>query len=88
MAFTVEFDENGMITQVFSGRLVQAEGSLIRAHKESTPAVNPPAPGVMSQGVRAMLRPKAVSNITSVTILTTEDHDPCIKDGTGREWCW
>ena len=87
MPFTVEFDDNGTITRVFGAGVTKGSepSPEIHPHSESTPRTSPP--GVIPPGLIAKLAGKSVSNITSVTILTTEDHDPCISQ-YGKDYCW
>lgn len=87
MAFTIEFDDNGLITRVFSGGLTSAEGVEVTPEVYPTNTRTEQPKGVIARAVANRLSGKAVKNITSVSILTTEDHDPCISQA-GKDWCW
>jgi hypothetical protein len=74
--FTVEFNADGSINRVFSAGITSLAG------KEP---VQPDPNNV--DGLRSRLHGKTVNNVTSVTIVTTEDDDPCINQG-GKYYCW
>lgn len=73
--FTVEFNADGTINRVFGGSV-----------ESPRPEIHPD-PGNM-KGVITHLRGKSLDNITTVSIVTTADQDPCIIDSSGRGWCW
>lgn len=87
MAFTVEFNNDGTINQVFKGGVGKGSGTLsvIQPHDDGMAAMN--MPGQIPQSMIANLRGKSVSNITSVTILTTENPTVCIVQG-GKLYCF
>ena len=74
--FTVEFNADGTINRVFRAGITLPAGNEVQPRSDRL------------SGLISHLRGKTVNNITSVTIATTEDDDPCIIDGAGRLWCW
>lgn len=72
--FTVEFNADGSINRVFSAGITSLAGNEVQ-----------PRPDKLS-GL-SHLYGKTVNNVTSVTIVTTADDDPCINQG-GNYYCW
>lgn len=81
MAFTVEFNNDGTIAQVFEGGVGKGLGPMIHPHHEKWVGQNIP------QTMIDNLRGKSVENITSVTILTTENPTICLIQG-GKLYCF
>ncbi|CBE68378.1 protein of unknown function [Candidatus Methylomirabilis oxygeniifera] len=81
MAFTVEFDNQGNITEVYEGGVSKGMGRVIHPHHEKKEGENIP------KGMRANLDGKSVENITSVTIVTTTNPTICLIQG-GKLYCF
>lgn len=73
--FTVEFNADGSINRVFSAGITSLAGNEVQ-----------PRPDKLSSLISHMYG-KTVNNVTSVTIVTTADDDPCITQ-YGNMYCW
>lgn len=83
MPFTVVFNDEGTIDKVFKVGLTGPASQEVTPHTHTTEGMR----GVIAPTVSKRLIGKAVKNVTSVSILTTEDHDPCISQGN-YDYCW
>lgn len=74
MPFTVEFNDNGKITRVFSGAVKSAEGQQVHAKDLGTCTKHLP-------------RVETVTIHLEEPVVGGGAPDPCVKQG-GKEYCW